>query len=271
MRLAFIGFGEAGRAFATSLADAGAAIAAYDVLLGTPEGAGIAAAAARIGVRTGSPAEVIAGADIVISAVTAGESLRAIEAVAAHLEQGQYLFDINSVSPDRKAETARLVTPKGVAYVDMAVMAPAHPRLHHTPVLIAGDPAVTALLDRLDFNYEVIGPTPGQATAIKMIRSLFVKGIEALTVQALDAATRAGCRDRILASLSATYAGLGWPEFADYQAERVATHGRRRAAEMRECAATLAELGLPEGAALAAAIADVQDRFARAPDRKAAE
>ena len=94
-----------------------------------------------------------------------------------------------------------------------------------------------------------------------MVRSLFVKGLEAITVQALLAAHQAGCFDRVYASLSASYEKLGWPKFPLYQLERVTRHGVRRAAEMRESAATMKELGFDAGFALADAIAALQDEI----------
>jgi 3-hydroxyisobutyrate dehydrogenase-like beta-hydroxyacid dehydrogenase len=117
-------------------------------------------------------------------------------------------------------------------------------------------------LKALDFQYEIIGAQVGAATAIKMVRSLFVKGLEVLTVETLLAAEASGCLPEIRDSLAKSYAGLGWPDFAHYEFERVLKHGVRRAAEMHECAATLHELGLH--GELATAIAEVQSMTALA-------
>jgi 3-hydroxyisobutyrate dehydrogenase-like beta-hydroxyacid dehydrogenase len=270
--IAFIGFGEAGRAFAETLAPAGVRVTAYDVLCHGRDAGPLRAAADRLGVRLAASAEAAAaGADLVFSAVTAAQSLEAVRPLAGRLGAGQVLCDINSVSSGRKLETAALIRRGGAAYVDMAVMAAVHPHGHRTPVLLAGDlPEAEARLRALDFRYEIAGAEPGAAAAVKMVRSLFMKGLEAITVQALSAADAAGCRDRVQASLAASLPGLGWPGFAEYQIERVTTHGRRRAEEMREVATTMADLGFPEGRALALAIADLHDAVARtarsAPD-----
>ena len=147
----------------------------------------------------------------------------------------------------------------------MAVMAPVHPRGHRTPVLIAG-PHCGAIADRLvdlGFDFDTAGPQIGDATSNKMVRSLFVKGFEAITVQALLAAEAAGCLDAVYASLSKSYPQLGWPAFPLYQLERASRHGIRRAAEMRESARTMDELGLPEGERLAEAIAGVHQDIGR--------
>lgn len=132
-------------------------------------------------------------------------------------------------------------------------------------MLLAGPEAewLAPELSGLGFELEVVGPEPGAATAIKMVRSLFVKGLEAITVEALIAASASGCFERVYASLSNSYPGLGWPECATYNFERTLRHGARRAAEMRESAATLDALGLVGG--LAAKVAEVEDRMGSLP------
>ncbi|WP_416064522.1 DUF1932 domain-containing protein [Rhizobium sp. ZK1] len=260
MKIGFLGYGEAARAFHEGLSRPGLSFIAYDILLASN------GEAVRDAMRTRGAeiSETIAGlseVDWVFSAVTADQSLLAIEPLLPRLRQGQVVIDINSVSPGRKRETAAAVEAAGGNYLDMAVMAPVHPRKHRTPVLLAGAPAERLLpeLLRLGFSAEIAGMAPGAATAIKMVRSLFVKGLEAITVEALLAAKASGCYEEILSSLSGSFPGLNWPQFAEYQMERTTRHGRRRAAEMRESAATLDALGLRGG--LAAEIAEVQERM----------
>ena len=189
MYLAFIGFGEAARAFVASLKPLGIeAFTAYDIKQGTAAAGEIEKAAAELGVTLADgPVEAIEGADWIFSAVTAASSLEAAQSVESGLKSGQVYLDINSVSAKRKQDTATLVRANGTQYVDMAVMAPVHPRGHRTPVLIAGDHGgdVGDMLARLEFEFRVVGDAVGAATSIKMIRSLFVKGLEAITVQAL--------------------------------------------------------------------------------------
>ncbi len=267
LRLAFIGFGEAARAFLGSLAEVTPVQAtAYDILIHGPEAEGLRRAAESMGVRlTQSAAEAVAGAELVISAVTAAQAAEALRLPYAGPVQRQVVFDINSVTAACKAANAARVRAAGAYYLDMAVMAPVHPARHRTPVLVAGDlePA-RRYLDDLGFSYEVAGQTPGEAAAVKMVRSLFVKGLEAVTVQALSAAAASGCLERVWASLNKSYPGLNLPDFAPYQFERMARHGRRRAEELREVAQTMRDLGFPAGGALAEGIADVQQAVAAA-------
>lgn len=269
MKIGFLGYGEAARAFHDGLSRA---VLAYDILLDRDDGAMREAMKLRGATPVGIAG--LAEADWVFSAVTADQSLSAVAPLLPHLRQGQVLIDINSVSPDRKRETATAVEAAGAHYLDMAVMAPVHPKKHATPVLIAGEPAASLLqeLTDLGFSASMIGPEPGAATAIKMVRSLFVKGLEAITVETLLAARASGCFDEIYASLSSSFPGLDWSRFAAYQFERTTRHGRRRAAEMRESGATLDALGLH--GALAREIAAVQDAMGMAgpaPDAPLAE
>lgn len=264
MQISFIGFGEAARAFTESLRrrPGSPRFAAYDL----KDGEEMTTAMERLGARRAtSPSEAIKDADWIVSAVTADQSLAAARSAVPHLVRGQVLIDINSVSPGRKRETAALVEDAGGEYLDMAVMAPVHPKGHATPVLVAGRPAnqLAPALSGLGFDLDVVGPEPGAATAIKMVRSFFVKGLEAITVETLVAAAASGCFDRVYGSLAKSYAGLGWPDCAVYNFERTLRHGARRAAEMRESAATFEALGLVGG--LASQVAEIQERMGALP------
>lgn len=246
-RIAFIGFGEAGQAIASGLREEGAAgIAAWDILFSKPEGQKLKAAGAKAGVRLAtSAADAITGSDIIISAVTAASSLEAAQSVVPHLTGNPYYLDINSVSPGRKIATAALLDGKA-RYVDIAVIAPIHPKRHQTPLLIAGPHAETIapLLSEMAMQLKVVSDETGKAAAIKMIRSVMIKGIEALTYECFLAAERAGLLEDVTASLKNNYPGIDWKETTTYNLERMASHGERRAAEMEESASTLRELGL---------------------------
>lgn len=246
-RISFIGFGEAGQAIASGLRDAGIErIAAWDILFPNPAGAPLKGAGELIGVRMASSAgDAVSETDMVISAVTAASSVDAARSVAPHLTGNPYYLDINSVSPGRKQETAKLLGERA-RYVDVAVIAAIHPARHRTPLLISGPHAekISPLLRELDMQLSVVSPEIGSAAAIKMIRSVMIKGIEALTLECFLAASRAGVLEEVTASLKNNYPTLDWTKIADYNLERMASHGERRAAEMEESAATLRELGL---------------------------
>ncbi|HEY2138397.1 MAG TPA: DUF1932 domain-containing protein, partial [Xanthobacteraceae bacterium] len=245
--LCFIGFGEAGQAFASGLRGAGVTtMAAWDILFPEPAGARLRVAGQEIGVRLASSAsDAIKGSDIVIAAVTASSSLEAARQAKPHLAGDQLYLDVNSVSPGRKQATAQHLD-GSARYVDVAIMAPVHPARHQTPVLLAGPhaQAIEAIMQDLGMKPSIAGPEIGQAAAIKMVRSVMIKGMEALTAECFLAATRAGVEPQIIASLSKSFPTLDWPRIVAYNLERMANHGNRRAAEMEEVADTLRELGV---------------------------
>lgn len=246
-KVAFIGFGEAGQALAEGLRSEGvASIAAWDILFPSAAGAPLQQAAERIGVRVATgAADAVHGANIVFSAVTADSNLAAAEQAAPGLADGQFFVDLNSVSPARKRKAAALVEGRA-RFVGMAVMAPIHPLRHKTPVLISGPGAAELfpLLQASGMDATDVGRDAGAATAIKMVRSVMIKGLEALTQECFLAARKAGVEERIIASLTHTFPTLDWPALVDYNMERMAAHGLRRAAEMREVCETLEELGV---------------------------
>jgi 3-hydroxyisobutyrate dehydrogenase-like beta-hydroxyacid dehydrogenase len=243
----FIGFGEAGQAIAAGLRDEGVeTIAAWDILLPQPGGEPYRRAAAEIGVRCASSAADAAGkAAMIISAVTAVSSVEAARSIKDHVGARPFFLDINSVSPGRKQETAKLLG-DAARYVDVAVLAPIHPARHRTPMLLAGPhaEAIVPELTALGMCVGVAGTEIGAAAAIKMVRSVMIKGIEALTLECFLAAARAGVVDEVAASMKNNYPGLDWTKMVPYNLERMASHGERRAAEMEEVADTLRELGV---------------------------
>ncbi len=247
-RLCFIGFGEAGQAIARGLRDTGIeTVAAWDILFPAAEGLKLKQAGASMGARVASSAaDAAQSADIIISAVTAASSLEAASSVAPHLTGHPYFLDINSVSPGRKKETERLLGDKA-RYVDVAILAPIHPARHQTPLLLAGPHAESVmplLIDELDMRGAIAGHEVGQAAGLKMIRSVMIKGIEALTLECFLAASLAGIVDEVAASLKNNYPTLNWNKVIEYNIERMASHGLRRADEMDQVAATLRELGI---------------------------
>ncbi|MGB6548306.1 MAG: DUF1932 domain-containing protein [Xanthobacteraceae bacterium] len=246
-RIAFVGFGEAGQAIAAGLRDEGVEQqSAWDILFPQSLGERLRQAAAAIGVRiANSTAEAVRDADIVISAVTAASSVEAAQSIKPHLAGKPYVLDINSVSPGRKQETANLLG-GSARYIDVAVLAPIHPARHKTPMLLAGadTEAVAPTLTALGMRASIAGAEVGAAAAIKMVRSVMIKGIAALTLECFLAAARAGVIDEVAASMTNNYPGLDWGKIVPYNLERMASHGERRAAEMEEVADTLRELGV---------------------------
>ena len=268
-RIALIGFGEVGRIFGRGFVAAGFAVTAYDILFDDPAKAAEWREMARQAgvVACVDAAQAAAGARVVISAVTAAAARSVAREAARWLGPGQFFLDLNSVSPETKRANAADVDRSGAAYVEAAVMAPVSPLGLSVPILLGGARAdeLAATLAPAGMRLEVATPVIGQASAIKMCRSIMIKGMEALTVECLMTARRYGVEDTIIASLNQSFPGLAWERQAGYNIERVVQHGRRRAAEMREVAATVGAAGLEP--LMASATAERQDWVADLVER----
>ncbi len=257
-KVTLIGFGEAGQAYAQGWNGLGAAapafsIAAFDTKTASPD---VSVCDAKLadyqtykvdGCREIS--QSLKDANVIISLVTADQAYEAACNAAKHLEEGALFFDGNSCAPSTKVQSAKAIESAGGRYVDMAIVAPVHPTLHQTPVLLSGPHAKEAMQEVGYLNLaakQIDGPV-GRASAIKMTRSIMMKGLEALMLECVLAGRKAGVEDTVLESLEVTYPGFGWKDRAAYMFERVMTHGKRRAAEMREVAITVADLELNNG------------------------
>ncbi len=264
-KLAVIGFGEAGRAFASGwVRPEGIEISAYDLKAAdmiTRASFEVAAGAADVKLAAAN-VDAVKHADAIFSLVTADRAHEAASESATHIKPGAFFFDCNSCSPATKTRSAQVIEKAGGRYVDIAVMAPVHAKRHETPILLSGPEAQSALplLTSLGMLPRLAGMRVGEASAIKMLRSVMIKGLEALTAEAMLAARKAGVEAAVIASLQASDPGIDWEKRSAYNLERMMVHGERRAAEMREVAATLRELGLPDR--MSTAIVDWQAEVA---------
>jgi 3-hydroxyisobutyrate dehydrogenase-like beta-hydroxyacid dehydrogenase len=202
----------------------------------------------------------LAGRDLVISAVTAGECLAAAREAAPSIAPGTVYFDLNSVAPSTKSAAARAIEAAGGRYVEAAVMSPIGLKRIASPMLTGGPHAAAfaPLAQALGFvGVEVFADTVGRASAAKMCRSVMVKGMEALLAESLLAARHYGVEATVLDSLRDLFPGEDWPTLARYMISRSLQHGRRRAEEMREVAKTVGDAGLDPW--MSAACAQRQD------------
>ncbi|KMS56325.1 6-phosphogluconate dehydrogenase [Novosphingobium barchaimii LL02] len=239
--IALIGFGEAGSTFARA-AGWGSRAAAFDVA--PVRRAAIEAHGVTLCTNI---AETLGGAAIVLSLVTADQALAVARECAGLIAPDALFCDMNSVAPGTKRTAAEAFAKTRRRYVDVAVMAPVNPAHMAVPLNISGPDAARASegLCGLGFTKTtVVGDAIGRASAIKLVRSVMVKGIEALTAEMMMAAHAERVADDVLASLDASKKALNWAQLADYNLDRMMVHGRRRAAEMAEAAQMLRDLGI---------------------------
>ena len=267
-QIGIVGYGEVGTLLAEDLRASGVAVSAYDIKLGGSQAVPLLAHAEQHGVSlAASAAELAAHSDLLISAVTASQTLAVAQACGGALRSGTWFLDLNSASPGTKIKAAACVDTAGGAYVEAAVMTSVPPYRIRVPLLLGGPRAaeLQPLINALGFRAELASTSLGVASATKMCRSVMIKGLEAMVIESLTAARAHGVEEQVLASLAETFPGVDWEKQAGYFFQRVIQHGRRRAEEMVEAAATVREVGLEPWSARGTAqrqawVADLKDQ-----------
>lgn len=244
-----LGLGEVGAVVADALAaKKDLQLTAFDITFDAPDSRASTNASKRPGVQAAASARAaVERADLVISAVTAGQSLSAAQSVAGHIKPNCWFLDLNSVSPNTKRATAERINAAGGRYVEAAIMAPIHPRRMAAPILLGGRFAAefAPLAAGIGFsNCAVHSAQEGGAAATKMCRSVVIKGLESLIMESLLTARHYGVEGEVLASLQNLMPGVDWNAHGYYMMSRSIEHGTRRAEEMREVCRTVTEAGL---------------------------
>ena len=245
--ITLIGYGEVGRILAEDLVAQGHRITACDVRLDSEAGRAMLEHAAGLGVTLlGTHADAVRGAELVISAVTASQTVPVAQACAAALARDAFFLDFNSASPGAKLVAAARVSAGLGRFVEGAVMTSLPPYRIKVPLLLGGPDAevLAPLLESLGFAPRVASKKLGVASATKMCRSVMIKGMEAMVIEAFTTARAYGVEDAVLASLHETFPGIDWERQGAYFFQRVIEHGRRRSEEVREVAETVREAGL---------------------------
>jgi 3-hydroxyisobutyrate dehydrogenase-like beta-hydroxyacid dehydrogenase len=247
--LGFLGFGEAGFHLARGLRSAGAPpLVAFDIQADT----GAAGAPIRERARetqtclVGGPDALAAAAPVIFSVVTAASALEAARSLAPHLAAHHLYVDLNSVSPASKRQIGSAIGAGAGRFVEAAIMAPVPGLDHRVPILLNGSSAsaLAEALARYGMRFDVMHSEVGAAAAVKMCRSVVIKGLEALLLECTLVAGEYGATDRVFDSLSETYPGMDWRKTAHYMIGRVLQHGERRAREMEEVADTMRAAGI---------------------------
>ena len=279
-----VGYGEVGRILAEDLRKQDVGITAYDLKLGNDQAGPLRDHASMQEVAlAASHADLAAQADFIVSAVTASQAVAVAQACAPAVKKGAWFLDVNSASPGAKRRAAELIDGNGGRYVEGAVMTSIPPYRIKVPLLLGGAGAeeLAPLLVALGFDAKLASQELGVASAVKMCRSVMIKGLEAMVIESFTAARAYGVEDAVLASLKETYPGIDWEKQGAYFFQRVIEHGRRRSEEVREVAETVREIGLTPWSAQGTAerqawVADLADEglfgpkgtaaFARSPD-----
>jgi 3-hydroxyisobutyrate dehydrogenase-like beta-hydroxyacid dehydrogenase len=259
-RIGMIGYGEVGKIFASGLKKHASSTHVWDVKFDRADVRDAQLAhAAQAGVHASDSLSALCkSADLVLSAVTASNALAVAEAAAPHLRPGTVFLDLNSASPGTKQQAAGLIESAGGRYVEAGVMTSVPPYGVRVPMLLGGASAseLASVLTDWGLDATAVSDNLGVASAIKMCRSVMIKGLEALVIESYATARAYGVEDHVLPTLFETFPSIDWDQQGAYFFSRVVQHGQRRAEEMREAANTVREAGFEPFMAIA--IADKQ-------------
>jgi hypothetical protein len=267
-RIGVIGFGEVGKTFAKGWRDQvnpHSGMKVWDLKLSAGfDNAKVhqeeLAKAKDMGVLSvNSCADLVDGVNLIVSCVTASNTLAVAKEVSQTIKPGQFFIDLNSASPGTKQACAALIDAKGAFYVEAGVMTSVPPYGIKVPMLLGGVKAefLAGVIQSYGGDAKAVSEKLGVASAIKMCRSIMIKGLEALVIESYTTARHYGVEQAMLATLAETMPGIDWVEQGAYLFSRVVQHGKRRAEEMRESAVTVAETGASPF--MAKAIAEKQD------------
>jgi 3-hydroxyisobutyrate dehydrogenase-like beta-hydroxyacid dehydrogenase len=240
--VAVLGLGEAGGRLAADLVALGVVVRGFDPLaVSAPEGVA----------RAGDPFSAVSGTTTVLSLTTAATALAAAESALPGLRAGAIYADLNPASPALKGDIAALVAGAGARFADVALLGPVPARGLGTPALASGPgaQAFAEVLGPLGMPVEVVSDRPGDAAILKLLRSVFMKGLAASTLESLRAAEAAGHAQWLEAEIAAV---IGEP-LLKRLVEGSRRHAARRVDEMEAARELLLELGVEPRIAAASA------------------
>jgi 3-hydroxyisobutyrate dehydrogenase-like beta-hydroxyacid dehydrogenase len=231
--VAVLGLGEAGGRVAADLAALGVDVSGHDPsAVSTPSGVA----------RADDPVSTVSEATIVLALTTAGTALAAAASALPGLRPDAVYADLNTASPALKGEIGALVATTGARFADVALLGPVPDRGLATPALASGSgaKAFAEAFGPLGMPVEVVSGHPGDAATLKLLRSVFMKGLAASALESLDAAEAAGHREWLEGEIAAV---IGQP-LLERLVEGSRRHAVRRVDELHAARELLLQLGV---------------------------
>jgi 3-hydroxyisobutyrate dehydrogenase-like beta-hydroxyacid dehydrogenase len=250
MRLGFIGFGEVGYEMSSGFLEEGlSGIVAYDPLIYDATFAPLVQERARLAKvqLLESHAAVALHAEVIIAAVPGSEALTAARQTAPALGDGRIYADVSTSSPTAKKAIARTVEGRGTPMIDCALMGILSLKRHQVPTLISGTGSdrFREVMEPYGMSLEKVSEVAGDAIAVKLVRSIYMKGLTSLAVEMLQASSILGITPLVLKSISNSLDGKPFEEMMDFLVTASGIHAERQTHEMEDVIAMLDELGVP--------------------------
>jgi len=241
-KIGFIGFGEVGRALSQRMKEMGGEIIAYDKFADRVEKK---AEDLRIPLMKRME-ELVRSCTLILSTLWPDTALEAAKEAAPFLNPGKIYCDLNSISPETTEEIQRVISSSGADFVKIGIMAGIIDRGFAVPMLAGGTKAkeVEEVLSSLGLTIRAIGSDPKHPAAMKILRSVCLKGLVALAYEMLKGAEKYGVSDQILESASEVMSKASFKDTINNWLASMPIHARRRAKEMEEAIETLENAGI---------------------------
>jgi 3-hydroxyisobutyrate dehydrogenase-like beta-hydroxyacid dehydrogenase len=236
MRFTVFGLGEAGSLIAADLAAAGQHVRGYDPAdVATPAGVE----------RFDDPHVAVAGVDVVLALTAAADAPTALRQALDEIPGAAVYADLSTSSAAVKRQLADVAASRDVGFADVALMSIVVGNGLRTPALASGTAAAAleAVLAPLGMPIEVVGEQAGDAATRKLLRSVVIKGLAALLIEAMHAAEAAGFADETWQNLVDQFTAAD-ELFLRRMVEGTAPHAVRRQHEMEAAAELLVDLGI---------------------------
>lgn len=254
MTIGFIGLGEVGKAYSCGLAQNGTNVIGYDTLLNDQENLSRFQCCVDAGVKLANGMEeLVVNSDLIIAVTTSHVAIATAQMAKPFLKPGQIYIELNSASPKTKEKIQELLA--GIDVVDGATMAPPGAKKQQTLVLISGARAreVADQLNSLGMNLRFVSETFGSASGIKIVRSIFFKGMEAVLLESMHAAYNMRIEEAVFSSICEYFNNAPIEQSLEAMIRSSAIHAKRRGEEVAGSAEVLEDLDLDNMMSRAAA------------------
>ncbi|GAB3615683.1 NAD(P)-dependent oxidoreductase [Okibacterium endophyticum] len=261
MEIAVLGLGEAGRVYAEGLARRGMSVSGFDPALSSGP--------ICIAQVATSLENAVRDADLVLSIVGSAAAESAASQAFSAMRPGAMFADMNTATPELMMRLASAAERAGIRFVDVAIMAPVPRAGVNTPLLASGTGAeglITALSD-LSLPIENLGPKAGASAGLKLLRSVFMKGLAGLVFESVTAAEKVGAADWMRSQIAAEL-GPDGKALVERLVSGTLVHAPRRAHEMHDAHDYLETLGTPTW--MTAATTEWLEAIAKSPSAPAA-
>lgn len=237
MKLGFIGFGEAASAIASGLGEDGLKeIKAFDAMANDATmGKLVHKRAEATNVElVDSAKDLVESVDIIMTVVPPVLSLGVCEGIVEFLKPGQIYVDVTAALPDNKIKMADMVQAQGALYADVAMLGAVPKNKHKVPITASGLGAAKykEIMEPYGMKITLAGDTPGSAAAIKLVRSVFMKGIATLMLEMLEAANAYGVTDEVVTSIGKSMDNTAFTDHLNHFIIGSAIHCKRRSGEL---------------------------------------